>query len=232
MAVVLLQTKKITNMALHLYFDGKNGLVKSNNYAMGCSIIEHDEKGTKSPLHEQTLEIPERNIKIVVRTNLHYGSKSYMYARITMMDKYVFNFLDNSLLHFVDIIFAIPGDWDMLFDRIINVYDSIFCSENVINLYFDAIDKAVKGEKIHKGNELNNAIMRLSEIADKQSSSIFFDNTVVNNRMKDSCRLLIKRIMELKMSDDSKPWEKELRSVFNYLADREEIGSTLSGLLR
>ncbi len=155
-----------------------------------------------------------------------------MYARITMMDKYVFNFLDNSLLHFVDIIFAIPGDWDMLFDRIINVYDSIFCSENVINLYFDAIDKAVKGEKIHKGNELNNAIMRLSEIADKQSSSIFFDNTVVNNRMKDSCRLLIKRIMELKMSDDSKPWEKELRSVFNYLADREEIGSTLSGLLR
>lgn len=219
-------------MALHLYFDGKKGLVKSNNYAIGCSIIEHDEKGIKCPLHEQTLEIPERNIKIVVRTNLHYGSKSYMYARIIMMDKNVLNFLDNSLLHSVDIIFAMPGDWDMLFDRTINIYDSIFCSENYINSYFDAIDEAVKGEKPQKGNELNNAIVRMSEIADKQSFSIYCDNTVLNDRMKNSCRLLIKRIMGLKIPDDSKPWEKELRSVFNYLADREEIGSTLSSLLR
>jgi len=230
MNVVLLQTKKINNMALHLYYDSKKGLVKSNNYAVGCYITEHDEKGIKCPLHEQTLEIPERNVKNIVRTNLHYGSKSYMNARITMMDKYVFNFLDNSLLHSVDIIFANPGDWDMLFDRIINVYDSIFCSENNVNSYFDAIDEAVKGEKSQKGNELNNAIVRMSEIADKQSFSIYCDNTVLNDRMKNSCRLLIKRIMGLKIPDDSKPWEKELRSVFNYLAEREEIGSTLSEL--
>lgn len=155
-----------------------------------------------------------------------------MNARITMMDKYVLNFLDNSLIHSIDIIFAIPGDWDMLFDRIIKVYESIFCSESNINSYFDAIDEAVKGEKTQKGNELNNAIIRISQIADKQSSSIYCDNNVVDDRMKNSCRLLIKRLMGLKIPDDSKPWEKELRSIFNYLADREEIVSTLSGLLR
>ena len=167
-------------MALHLYYDSKKGLVKSNNYAVGCYITEHDEKGIKCPLHEQTLEIPERNVKIIVRTNLHYGSKSYMNARITMMDKCVLNFLDNSLIHSVDIIFAIPGDWEMLFDRIIKVYESIFCSESNINSYFDAIDDAVKGEKTQKGNELNNAIIRISQIADKQSSSIYCDNNVVD----------------------------------------------------
>lgn len=116
--------RKATIMALHLYYDNKKGLVKSNDHAIGCSIVEHDGKGYCCPLHEQILEIPERSITITVRTNLHYGSKSYMNASITMMKKPVLNFIDNSLFHSIKTIHAKPEDWNSLFDNIILVFNN------------------------------------------------------------------------------------------------------------
>ena len=102
-------------MSLYLSYDPKRGLIKEENRAYGNYIQEHDERGGKSPLHEQTLEIPERNVKIVVKTKLHVGAASYMNASISMMDKPVLNFIDASLKHAIWIVYAKPLDCNALF---------------------------------------------------------------------------------------------------------------------
>ncbi len=217
-------------MALHLYYDNKKGLVKSNDHAIGCSIVEHDGKGYCCPLHEQILEIPERSITITVRTNLHYGSKSYMNASITMMKKPVLNFIDNSLFHSIKTIHAKPEDWNSLFDNIILVHNNIFNSDKFINSYFDAVDVAIKGTDIRVGNELHHAILRLSEITNVLKDSIYGDSIIIDQRIKNACHLLIKRMMKLKFASlNTTFWEKELRSIFNYLGEREELLEVLAG---
>lgn len=79
-------------MALFLYFDNNKGLVKSKDFAIGDSIIGQDEKGEKKPSKEQVLEIPSQNLKIIVKTNRHFRSGTYMTATVKIADKYVFDF--------------------------------------------------------------------------------------------------------------------------------------------
>lgn len=213
-------------MALQLYYDNSKGLVKSINGAVGPSIIEHDQKGWKAPLHEQTLEIPNRSLKIVVRTNFGWGPKSYLNARITLMDKSVFNFHDTSLVHPINMVCVKPGDWNNLFDSIINLYNNIFNSENSINLYFDAIEEAINGTS--SVNKRSDAIARLAEISDNLSSSIYADNLFISNRMKKACKLLINQIMEnwskVSLTDVKyQEIEANLQSIFKFFSGRKEI---------
>lgn len=216
-------------MGLLLSYNPKIGLVKQENTAYGCYVQEHDERGKESPLHEQILEIPERSITITVRTNLHNGSKSYMNARITMMKKPVLNFIDNSLFHSIKTIHAKPEDWNSLFDNIILVFNNIFNSDKFINSYFDALDVAIKGTDIKVGNELHLAILRLSEITNVLKDSIYGDSIILDQRIKNACHLLIRRMMKLKYSSlNTTFWEKELRGIFNYLGEREEILEVLA----
>lgn len=197
------------------------------NQPKGDYIIQHDEKGMFCPLHEQTLYIPERNVKITVWTNLHYGSKSYMNAAITMMDRNVLNFFDTSLLSSIKKVKAKPGDWNMLFDDIVRLYNNIYNSEKSINTYFDIIEEAVVGKNTKAGTELHYAVVRLSEITCELSNSIYCDSEVIKFRIKKACHLLIKRLMSLKISSNCKPWTKELNGIFRYLSEREMIVDVL-----
>ena len=229
--VVLLQlksTQKTNDMSLYLYYDSKKGLVKEENYVCGSHIEEHDEKGKLVPLHEQTLVIPNLNIKIVVRTNLHYGSKSYMNATITMMDKNVLNFLDISLRHPIKQVYSDPGNWDMLFDGIIALYNSIFNSEKPINTYFDEIVNGIKGTDGCTVDKMVDISTRLAEIADSLSGSIYYDNPTVKARMRRTCGLMIRHISQ----NWDKKWitagrhntiEANLHSILKYLSEQNEV---------
>lgn len=213
-------------MALQLYYDNSRGLVKSTNGAIGQSIIEHDQKGWGAPLHEQILEIPSRNVKIVVHTNFGWGPRSYMNARICMMDKNVFNFIDTCLGYSINKIYAKPGDWNMLFDSIINLYNGIYNCEKSINSYFDAIEEAINGSS--SVNKISDAIARLAEISDNLSDSIYADNIFIDKRMKGACRLLVAHIVDnwnkVRLSNEEhQKIEANLQSIFRFFSGRKEI---------
>lgn len=220
-------------MALQLYYDNYKGLVKSENGAIGQSIIEHDQKGWKAPLHEQILEIPSRNVKIVVRTNFGWGPKSYMNASISLMDKCVFNFIDVSMRHSITMVYSEPGDWNALFDGIISLYNNIYNSENSINAYFDIIEETINtDDAIYI---LSRICARLAEIANNLPDSIYSDNVIVDKRMKSACRLLLQHIMEKEnwnsLSDEThQTIETKLQSIFKYLADRKELLDVLANI--
>lgn len=221
-------------MSLYLSYDPKRGLIKEENRAYGNYIQEHDERGGKSPLHEQTLEIPERNVKIVVKTKLHVGAASYMNASISMMDKPVLNFIDASLKHAIWIVYAKPLDWNALFDGIIKLYNSIFNSEIPINGYFDAVEKVINDASHNKYFErMVDVIKRLGEISDKLSGSIYGDNEIVHRRMKQTCRLLMQSInkdmQNQTFSTSIYLVESYLHMIFRYLAERNALFYVLTG---
>jgi hypothetical protein len=155
-----------------------------------------------------------------------------MNAKITMMDKTVFNFHDTSLVHPINLISVKPGDWNHLFDSIINLYNNIFNSENSINAYFDAIEESINSA--NGVNKMVDALSRLAEISDGLSNSIYCDNVVLAKRMRKACRLMIQHIMETYHNVEltaisHQPIETKLQSVFKYLFDRKEIWETLTG---
>ena len=220
-------------MSLHLYYDSKKGLVKKDNYACGCYIQEHDEKGWETPLHEQTLVIPNSNVKIVAHTNLHFGPKSYMYATISVMDKVVLNFHDTTLCHSVSNVYAKPGDWNALFDGIIQLYYSIYNSENPINTYFDAIDEIINNTTGISVEKTINVTNRLAEISDNLQKSIYSDNKIVVMRMKRACKILVRNVINNGIKGSvtelrHNTIEKNLHSIFRYLAERDEMLDVLA----
>ena len=221
-------------MSLYLSYDPKRGLIKEENRVYGNYIQEHDERGGKTPHHEQTLEIQERNVKIVVRTKLHVGAASYMNASISMMDKPVLNFIDTSLRHPIWIVYAKPYDWNSLFDNIINLYNAIFNSENPINDYFDAVERTINHTSDDDYFErMVDVVKRLGEISDRLSGSIYGDNEIVHKRMVQACRLLVQNINDgmrnRKFSVSVHLIESYLHMVFRYLADRNALFYVLTG---
>ncbi len=225
-------------MSLKLYYDfKKKRLVKEKEDECTCGLYiqEHNESGYEASLAKQELEIPESNVKIVVKTNLHYGSSSYMNAIISMADKTIFNFLDTSLSHSVYIVSANPGDWDSLFDGIINLYYNIYNSEIHINKYFDIIKEVLKDTTGLNENKEMQAIRRLTEIVKKLPESIYFDNILIDDRIKEVCTLLFPKII----IDKSKTtWDKKIRQeiesdlhdIFCYLSNRNEVLTVLEGI--
>ena len=238
-------------MAIHLYYDSKKGLVKAQNYAIGNYIMEHDEKGWDAPHHEQVLEIPGRNVKIIVNTNLGWGLKSYMNARISMMDKSVLNFLDTTLRYPINMVCVEPGDWNELFDGIIKLYNSINNSEAPINEFFDVIEETIKIDCTI--DKMVYVTARLSEISEMLSASIYADSKVVEVRMRRACKMLFQNIEEncgkvhliiegeetrekeaikykkANMTEGQQnKIEKNLKSILMYLAERNEILAVFS----
>ena len=221
-------------MSLFLSYDAKRGLVKEANRAYGNYVQEHDERGGNAPLHEQTLEIPERNVKIVIKTKLHAGAASYMNATISMMDKPVLNFIDTSLRHAIWIVYAKPADWNTLFDGIIKLYNSIFNGEKPINDYFDAIERVINNPTDDQYFErLVDVVRRLGEISDRLAGSIYGDNEIVHRRLKQACRVLVqslnKSMQNQKFSTSISLVEPYLHMVFKYLAGRDAIFYVLTG---
>lgn len=223
-------------MSLMLYYDSKRkSLVKEDNRVCGPYIQEHDEKGKRALLAEQELEIPESNVKVVVKTNLHNGQWSYMNAAISMADKTIFNFHDTSLSHSICIVSANPGDWDGLFDGIINLYNSIYNSETHINKYFDIIKEVLKDTTGLNGNKEKQAIRRLTEIVKKLPESIYFDNILIDDRIKEVCTLLFHIII---IDKSTTTWDKKIRQeiesdlhdIFCYLSSRDEVLTVLEGI--
>ena len=88
-------------MSLYLSYDPKRGLIKEENHAYGTYIQELDERG----MNEQTMELPNSNVKIVVRTK----AKNFMVATISVMDKLVLNFHDTTLSRPVNKVSVRPG---------------------------------------------------------------------------------------------------------------------------
>ena len=151
-----------------------------------------------------------------------------MNATITMMDKNVLDFLDISLRHSIKQVYSEPGNWDMLFDGIIALYNYIFNSEKPINAYFDEIVNGIKGTNGCTVDKMVDISTRLAEIADSLSCSIYYDNPIVRARMRRTCGLMIRHI--------SKNWDKKwitagghnkieenLHSILKYLSEQNEV---------
>lgn len=222
-------------MPLYLSYDPKKGLIKSNDGVInGNCISEHDEKGWDTPLHEQSMEIPGQDVRIVVRTNFHFGSKSYMNASITMRDKLVLNFTDTNLSHSIKIVHAEPGNWEALFEGIINLYNSIYNSKEFITNYFNAIDEKLKDISSKNQDILVAITDRLAEISEELSKSIYSDSVIINNRMKYTCRKMVLNISKgyqgkwLTAGQRSKI-ENNLQHIFKYIAAREILFEVLLG---
>jgi len=225
-------------MALNLYYDSKKGLVKAQNYAVGNYIMEHDEKGWDAPHHEQVLEIPDRNVKITVNTNLGWGPKSFMNARISMMDKNVLNFLDTTLRYPVDKVCVKPGDWKELFDGIINLYNSIYNSEAPINSFFDMVEETIKATDCTI-EKMVFVTTRLSELSEMLPDSVYADSRIIEKRMRNACCILFQNIEEkcdrVSISDGQ---GSSLRKVIRYgksiMSDEQQnrIESNLQSILK
>lgn len=216
-------------MSLFLYYDSKNnGLVKENNRALGDFIKEHDEKERKTSLHKQSLYIPNNDALISVHTTPQC-SKLAMYATISLGKKMVINFHDKTLCHPVTRVCATPGDWGMLFDGIIQLYDSIYTSETPINTYFDAIEKNIVDTSGNYANKMVNVTSRLAEISDNLSNSIYINNKTLIGRMKKACVLLLKtfadqgvgEILNIPMKRDK--IESNMHSIFSFLSQCDKV---------
>ncbi len=222
-------------MSLYLSYNPKKGLIKSENGILyGNYIKEHDEKGWETPLHEQSIDIPSQNVKIVVRTNLHYGLKSYMNATITMHDKVVLNFTDTNLCHSIKFVHAEPGNWDALFDSIINLYNSIYNSGALISNYFNNIDNKLKNISSKPPFDLVIITDRLAEISDEISKSIYNDSNILNNRMKSASRLLLLNLskgfqQKIITEGERNKIETNLQHILKHFSDRDELYEILTG---
>lgn len=216
-------------MSLYLCYDSESKrLVKQLDCVCGEHIQEHNEEGYNSPLAKQTLEIPESNAKITVETNLHYGAASFMKASMMLNDKIVFNFHSSSLSCSISKIEAKPGDWNALFDNIITLYNSRYNSEIYIDEYFDHIKEAINAISSSCDVRIELVIKRLSEILNKLPESIFYDNILVSNRIKEACALLFQKIIsdgtdELWDKTRQKSVESNIDIIFSCLSDRKEI---------
>ena len=156
-----------------------------------------------------------------------------MHATINVMDKIVLNFHDTTLYHSVNYVYAKPGDWDALFDGIIQLYNSIYNSEKPINTYFDAIDKIVNHTTGISVEKIINVTNRLAEISDNIQKSIYRDNKIVVMRLEKTCKILMRNIInhgiigpvtELRHNTI----EKNLHSIFKYLTERDEMLNVLA----
>lgn len=215
-------------MSLMLYYDlTRKRLVKEDSFAGGPFIQEHNEKGENAPLAKQELEIPESSVKIIVKTNLHYGARSYMKASISMANRTIFNFMDDRLSRSVCNITANPGDWGSLFDGIINMYNNRLNSEVFINKYFDVIKDTLNDIKINE-NTIALVTRRLAEISRNLPDSIYYDNILIDNRIKEVCAFLFRKII----IDKTKTiWDKKIRQeielnlhdLFSYFSSRDEL---------
>lgn len=220
-------------MALMLSYDLKrNCLVKEKGRALGPYILEHDEKGYKNELANQSLEIPDRNIKIDVKTNFHYGSASYLRATITQNDKIIFNFIDTIFLRSICRVESDPVDWSSFFDEIITLYTSIYNSESYINKYFDEINAVISTASDCNDNKMMLVTSRLAEIIEKMPESVFADNILLSTRIKESCILLLQSIiLEGKDSQWIKKYqqvvEKNLHVIVCHLSERNELLNVL-----
>lgn len=222
-------------MGLMLYYDlTRKRLVKEDSFAGGPFIQEHNEKGKNAPLAKQELEIPESSVKIIVKTNLHYGAKSYMRASISMTNRTIFNFIDARLSHPVCNITANPEDWDSLFDGIISLYNNRLNSEVFINKYFDIIKDTLNDIKINE-NSIALVTRRLAEISRNLPDSIYYDNILIDNRIIEVCALLFRKII---IDKTKSIWDKKIRQeiesnlhdIFYYLSNRDEVLAVLEGI--
>lgn len=212
-------------MSLYLYYDSKKGLVKEENHAMGSYFIqEHNERG----MNEQTMELPNSNVKIVVRTK----ANSFMVATISIMDKIVLNFHDTTLSRPIHKVSVKPGDWNALFDGIIQLYNSIYISETPINAYFDTIDEKLNKTKSISYETINNVSSRLAEISDKIQGSIYCDSLIVKQRMKKACKIMVRTLINYGIEGlitdiKHKTIEANLKSITKYLADQDMMFDVL-----
>lgn len=222
-------------MSLFLYYNSKNnGLVKENNRALGDFIKEHDEKDRKSSLHKQSLYIPNNDALISVHTTPHVSSqakgiKLAMYATISLGKKMVINFHDKTLCHPVTRVCATPGDWGMLFDGIIQLYDSIYTSETPINTYFDVIEKNIVDTSGNYTDKIVNVTSRLAEISDNLPNSIYINNRTLIGRMKKACVLLLKTFADqgvgeiLNTPTKRDKIESNMHSIFGFLSQSDKV---------
>lgn len=224
-------------MGLMLYYDSKsNRLVKEDSVARGSYIEEHDKKGYKHKLAKQELEIPESNVKIVVETNLDYGRASFMRATLNQNDRTILNFFDTNLSRSVCYVSAKPKEWSAFFDDIIKTYNNIHNVENYANKYFDAIKDTLNETIVLNKITAMMISKRLAEIVENLPESIYFDNILINARIKEVIVLLLQRIMTdgpnlIVDKSDRQEVESNLHVIFSYLSNRDEMLSALEEVI-
>lgn len=219
---------------LYLYYDHKKGLVKAD-HAVGSHIQEHSETGYNHPLAKQEMEIPERGLNILVTSNFGFGFRSYHTATVTTLSgQYVLNFMDREFLS-IQRIAVNPGDWDTLFDKIIELCDNIHTGEKMINHYFDCIDNVLDriDDKLDESFvklpvqvKTKRVLNVLAAIADALPDSIYCGNTLVKDRLFNSCSKAIKFAShsdESILLKDVSQIEKSLQSIFKYMASIDGV---------
>ena len=132
------------------YDKEKKRLYKGVAGSPDCVFPEYDKKGFKT----YKVAIQEESIEIVISSNLHYQGASFLYAKILIKGQAVLNFQDKQTLYLLNDrsldTFQVPaGNWDELFDTIVNVYNNHYLvSEMDIDRYFGEIDDMIQCDKI------------------------------------------------------------------------------------
>lgn len=123
----------------------KPTLYKGSSGDPNCFFEAYDKKGYK----KQKITIPNEKVDIIIHSNLHYAGASYLFANILVKDLYVLNFKDKQMLyllnnHSLSTFQVEPGDWNSLFDIIVQEHNNLFMiSESIIKDYFDELDKII-----------------------------------------------------------------------------------------
>jgi len=132
------------------YDKEKKRLYKGVVGSPDCVFPEHDKKGFKT----YKVAIQEESMEIVISSNLHYQGASFLYAKMLIKGQSVLNFQDKQTVYLLNHrsldTFQVPaGNWDELFDTIVDVYNNHYLiSETDIDRYFAEIDNMIKRDKI------------------------------------------------------------------------------------
>lgn len=132
------------------YDKEKKRLYKGIVGSPDCVFPEHDKKGFKT----YKIAIQDESMEIVISSNLHYQGASFLYAKILIKGQAVLNFQDKQTLFLLNDrsldTFQVPaGNWDELFDTIVDVYNNHYLvSETDVDGFLGEIDEMIKCDKI------------------------------------------------------------------------------------
>lgn len=205
-----------------LCYDSENKrLYKGVAGTKDCLISKHDKKGYKTYKYS----IPGEPVEIVISSNFHYQGVSFLYAKILIKGKSMLNFQDIQALYLInhcslDTSQVKAGNWDDLFDIIIENYNNLyFTSDGDVENYLNELDKIVMCESIsvfrNKSKQtptewkgtflvLLHSINRLSNIIKCKCGSVIDSNSFFEKRLLSSCRNYLQRF-----EDCYHTWEKE-----------------------
>lgn len=197
-------------------------------------FTEYDKKGYKTV----KIAIPDEPVEIMISSNLHYQGASFLYAKILVKGKCLLNFRDIQALYILnncelDTFQVSSGNWDELFDIIINNYNNLYItSEGEIENYLKELEGIIMSENIsvfrnktcNKPTKWNDTFLVMlhsidiiSNIIECKSYSVIEGNEFFEKRLLTTCKRFMKRFADLYSTWNLKEGDPRLKRFSNKL---------------